>query len=224
MAEARPLPAVTGVLLAGVAGFVDTTTFIGLHGLFAAHVTGNFVLLGASLVQGSGGLLAKLTTFPVFILSIMATRLAETRLGAPLWALLLAMAALLACFALCGVALGPFQDPDGTALIVTGAFAVAAMGIQNALGRTLLASVMPTTIMTGNTTGVVLALTDWLRGGVAAAELARLRGVLQVLGGFALGCALGAAGLLLVGFWALLLPVTALAWLSAATRWPGPSG
>src|SRR5689334_8131754 len=37
-------------LLSFNGGFVDTAGFIGLQGLFTAHVTGNFVTLGASLV------------------------------------------------------------------------------------------------------------------------------------------------------------------------------
>ena len=42
------------------AGFVDTAGFLALQGLFTAHVTGNFVTLGASLVLGTSGALAKL--------------------------------------------------------------------------------------------------------------------------------------------------------------------
>ncbi len=34
-------------LRAFTAGFVDTTGFVALFGLFTAHVTGNFVLIGA---------------------------------------------------------------------------------------------------------------------------------------------------------------------------------
>lgn len=49
-AEAR-IPA----LLSVNGGYVDTMSFIGLHGLFAAHVTGNFVTLGAALVTGTTG-------------------------------------------------------------------------------------------------------------------------------------------------------------------------
>ena len=33
------------------AGYVDTASFLALHGLFAAHVTGNFVTLGAALIS-----------------------------------------------------------------------------------------------------------------------------------------------------------------------------
>jgi uncharacterized membrane protein YoaK (UPF0700 family) len=39
------------LLLSLNAGFVDTAGFLALQGLFTAHVTGNFVTLGASLVR-----------------------------------------------------------------------------------------------------------------------------------------------------------------------------
>ena len=49
------------------AGYVDTAGFLALGGLFTAHVTGNFVTLGASLVHhGSDGALSKLSPQPVF--------------------------------------------------------------------------------------------------------------------------------------------------------------
>jgi uncharacterized membrane protein YoaK (UPF0700 family) len=45
------------VLLSFTAGFVDTASFLGLEGLFTAHVTGNFVTLSATLVYGTHGVL-----------------------------------------------------------------------------------------------------------------------------------------------------------------------
>src|SRR5258708_4799448 len=42
------------MLLSFIAAFVDTWGFIGLFGLFSAHVTGNFVLIGAALVHPDG--------------------------------------------------------------------------------------------------------------------------------------------------------------------------
>ncbi|MGN8139206.1 DUF1275 family protein, partial [Paraburkholderia sp. 22099] len=47
-------------LLAGIAGFVDTLSFVALYGLFTAHVTGNFVLIGAGVGGYGQGILLKL--------------------------------------------------------------------------------------------------------------------------------------------------------------------
>ena len=41
----------SAALLAFTAGCTDTIGFVALYGLFTAHVTGNFVLLGASIVS-----------------------------------------------------------------------------------------------------------------------------------------------------------------------------
>lgn len=196
-----------GPLLAAIAGFVDTVTFVGLHGLFAAHVTGNFVLIGAALVLGTGGIAAKLATFPVFMLAVLAARLASRRTARPARRLLLAKTALLAAFAILAVTLGPFADPDGWRLILAAAFAVAAMGVQNALMRIAYPGIAPTTIMTGNTTGLMLDLADRLAGVADAPARARLARLGWTIGGFALGCAAGAAGYAVFGFAALLAPV-----------------
>ena len=41
-------------------GYVDAAGFLALQGLFTAHVTGNFVTLGATLAFGTTGAVAKL--------------------------------------------------------------------------------------------------------------------------------------------------------------------
>src|ERR1700749_3947074 len=64
-----------GALLSFNGGYVDTAGFLTLHGLFTAHVTGNFVTFGASLVNGTSGAIAKLLALPVFCLTILAARL-----------------------------------------------------------------------------------------------------------------------------------------------------
>ena len=74
MAEARPRAA-SGTLSVGlsfVAGFVDTFAVVALFLLFAAHVTGNFVVIGAELVKSAPGVVAKLLTLPVFMVTIAA--------------------------------------------------------------------------------------------------------------------------------------------------------
>jgi uncharacterized membrane protein YoaK (UPF0700 family) len=182
------------VLLSFTAGFVDTASFLGLEGLFTAHVTGNFVTLGATLVYGTHGVLAKLLALPEFVLVVALTRLAGAALAAhrmPALRLLLAgeVAFLLAFFML-AAALGPFPNSDTPAALLTGFSGVAAMAMQNALHRVHLAGVPPSTIMTGNTTQAALDAIDLLRG---AGPTAIIRGRFgRTLGGilcFAAGCA-----------------------------------
>jgi len=207
MAETAAAPSLRGPVLAAIAGCVDTIAFVGLHGLFAAHVTGNFVLIGAALVLGTGGILAKLATFPVFVLAVAAGRVAARRLQAPARPLVAAKALLLTTFMILGLALGPFDDPDGGALVLTATATVAAMGLQNALMRLAYPTLAPTTIMTGNTTGMVIDLVDLATRTLAPEGRARLARIGRVVLGFTLGCAAGAGGYALVGFGALLIPL-----------------
>ena len=46
-------------VLAAIAGYVDTLSFVALFGLFTAHVTGNFVTLAAALLYGTHGAIGK---------------------------------------------------------------------------------------------------------------------------------------------------------------------
>jgi uncharacterized membrane protein YoaK (UPF0700 family) len=71
------------IALAFVAGFVDTCGFVALFGLFSAHVTGNFVLLGASLIRPHAGVIAKLLALPVFMAAVAGTRLFLIRRSRP---------------------------------------------------------------------------------------------------------------------------------------------
>ena len=71
---AAPLKMTLPLLLSLNAGFVDTAGFLALQGLFTAHVTGNFVTLGAALVLGTSGAVAKLLALPVFCIVVIASR------------------------------------------------------------------------------------------------------------------------------------------------------
>jgi len=89
-------------VLAFLLGFVDTAAFIHMQSLFVAHVTGNFVLLGAAAVasggEGSGHEVLQLAALPIFFTAAMLTgaiapRLAPARsLAAFLWGAALLMA------------------------------------------------------------------------------------------------------------------------------------
>ena len=54
--------------LSAVAGMADSAGFILLDGLFIAHVTGNFVLIGAAVARGTTGIVSKILTLPAFFL------------------------------------------------------------------------------------------------------------------------------------------------------------
>src|SRR5262245_38900158 len=215
---------VVAALLSFNGGFVDTAGFLGLEGLFTAHVTGNFVTLGAALVFGTHGVIAKLLALPEFIVVVALARLAGAALqthGLPALRILLAakVILLLAFFAL-AVLLGPFSTSDAPAGLLTGFAGVAAMSIQNAVQRVHFASLPPSTIMTGNTTQAVLDAVDLLRGmktEEAAAVRARLHRTLGSILYFACGCGVAAALYFWIGFWCLVVPVVVGA-LSAMIR------
>src|SRR6266446_863181 len=86
------------LLLSLNAGYVDTAGFLALQGLFTAHVTGNFVTLGAALVLGSAGAVAKLLALPVFCIVVIVTRLfaqSLPKLGLPILRTMLSLQLLL---------------------------------------------------------------------------------------------------------------------------------
>lgn len=61
----------TRLSLIFVAGFCDTTSFIHMHGVFTAHITGNIVLFAASLARGLQETdYLKIITFPVFMFGV----------------------------------------------------------------------------------------------------------------------------------------------------------
>jgi uncharacterized membrane protein YoaK (UPF0700 family) len=218
-----------GPLRAFTAGFVDTVGFVALFGLFTAHVTGNFVLIGASIAEFHGGIVAKLIALPVFIVAVALTHLFVTqrqRRGASaVGALTLFEALFLAAFMAAGLAASPFTDSDSPTAIATGMLAVTAMAIQNAGARSVFAALSPTTVMTGNVTQIVIDAVDLVATPAKAAEAkTRLQKMLPPVLAFATGALAGGLSYVHVGFWSLLLPLGAVmtAW-SLLRRSASPS-
>jgi uncharacterized membrane protein YoaK (UPF0700 family) len=228
MTPAHPTPIVGGSrrtpgdasLLSFVAAFVDTCGFVGLFQLFTAHVTGNFVLMGAALVNRRGDVLAKLIAFPVFILAVAVTvlmadalqRRGKSRVGPLLWA----EAALLVTAVALPLLVGAPQQADDARTLAIGMTMVLAMGLQNALMRLDLAALPPTTVMTGNVTQVTIDLIALGRNDSATREIARerLRRMAGPIAAFVLGAAGGAGGYAVLGFTSLLLPAAICALLA----------
>lgn len=205
------------VLLSANGGYVDTAGFLALHGLFTTHVTGNFVTLGAALVLGTSGAVAKLLALPMFCIVVIATRLLSgvlaarnLRSGVPvLRALVGFKVALLILGAALAIGLGPFASGDGWAALLTGMTLVAAMAIQNAIHRIHMSAAPPTTIMTGNTTQIMIDLADLMRGVPADARDAirsRMSRMTGSVAAFAAGCAAAALIYAKQDVWCFLLP------------------
>ncbi len=148
-------------------GYVDTAGFLALQGLFTAHVTGNFVTIGASLTHGTSGIVAKLLALPMFCIVVGLVRLSSdrlSRLGSTSLNVLAAMKiGLFIVAAVLAIRFGPFRDGDSAMAILTGMTLVAGMAIQNAIHRIFFPKDPPTTLMTGSTTQIMLDLADLLR-------------------------------------------------------------
>lgn len=214
-----PLP----FLLSFNGGYVDTTGFLALGGLFTAHVTGNFVTLGATVAMGTGGTLAKLLALPMFCVIVLLTRVGSTLLKnnglAVLRPLLLTKLVLLFFVAVLAVSYGPFRDANSGASLATGMTMIAAMAIQNALHRVHLTKSPPSTLMTGTTTQIMLDLADLISRrpveDVTAAKMRLKRMIFSVIA-FASGCALAAGAFVLSPVWCFAVPVlvSALAFIA----------
>ena len=219
-----------GAALAFVAGFVDAAAFIALTGLFTAHVTGNFVLIGTELVASSSGVVAKLLALPVFVGAVAGARVLalvlERRGVDPLPWLLAVEVALLAGFGLCGTVWSPLGAADGAASITVGMLAVAAMGLQNAVGRLSLGHLAPTTVMTVSVSQAVIDATDLALGSGEQREQTRKRflRVLPAIAAFAAGALCGAYGIAHLAFGSIVLPLSVLVVLIVASAAPADAG
>lgn len=153
--------------LAFVAGFVDTATFVHLSGLFAAHVTGNFVVFAAALSRGvEAADYAKLGTFPVFVFAVLLGTIlhgSKDEQQPKKWVRLLALEAVLllvsgAAAAACVQVFGSI-DLDFVDLLVAFTLVVA-MGLQNGVHRQTPGPM--STVMTGNVTAFTTMIGQWL--------------------------------------------------------------
>ncbi|HYQ07595.1 MAG TPA: YoaK family protein [Xanthobacteraceae bacterium] len=219
------------VLLSFVAGYLDTYTYLTLFGLFAAQVTGSFVIAGAEFVASDFGIAGKLLAIVAFLVAAAATTacivLARDAGRAILpWmlgleALLLAIFAAIVVF---GPAVKNAHDWHG---IVAGLFAAMAMGAQSVLVRLLMQDIPQTNVMTGNMTQLGIAVTELVitgrrsarsGAGAAASEVAKARSrlitVLAIAIGFLAGAAAGAIAFATIGLRGTFAAVVIIAGLA----------
>jgi uncharacterized membrane protein YoaK (UPF0700 family) len=215
------------IVLSVTAGSTDIISFLGLNGLFTAHITGNLVILAARVVAGEPAPVAPILSVPVFIVVIILTRMLAARLDsrgiASLRPLLFLQFVLLAGFLILCVAPGTRIDPNATDAIVAGMLGVSAMAVQNALVQLSLKGAPSTAAMTSNVTGFAMDIGEVLVGSEAAAVAEARKNVARILPpiiGFAAGCAIGAACEARFGLLSLTLPA-ALALLACALGFAG---
>ncbi len=203
--EDPPVPLLMPVLLSLVADYLDSYTYLSLFGLFAAQVTGSFVIAGAEFVTSDFGIAGKLIAIAAFVAAAAATAAfciaaREARRDAlvgmlGLEALLLALFVGLMLF---GPAVRDARDWHG---ILAGVFAAMAMGAQSVMVRLLMKDIPQTNVMTGNMTQLGIALTELImarrrfdhsrHGELAVRDFAQARERLVTVSAIAVGFLLG---------------------------------
>ena len=108
-------------VLSWVAGYVDTAGFLGLNGLFTAHVTGNLIVAGAE-IAGVGGeaVWVRLAVIPVFMASVALTTVIAKTQQPKFSKLLWFEAVMLLIFAVVSVAVPAYFLTKRTSLRLTG--------------------------------------------------------------------------------------------------------
>jgi uncharacterized membrane protein YoaK (UPF0700 family) len=186
-------------VLSLVAGSLDITGFLGLGGLFTAHITGNLVVLAARLVAHEPSPLSYAISVPVFIVILVLTRLLVDgldRIAIPSLVPLLGLQFffLLLTLGIC-FATGPRADADGPGITLAGMMAVSGMAVQNALVRVSLTGAPSTAVMTTNVTVFAMDIGEiWFGTNEADRAKARIRArrTWPAIAGFLVGCVLGA--------------------------------
>ena len=156
-------------VLSVIAGATDAIGFLGLQGLFTAHITGNVVILAAKFLARDPAPVAQLISVPLFMVALILTRLLAGGLEkwriASLVPLLTLQFLLLAGFLAITATAGPRIDPNALMMIAAGMLGVAAMAVQNALVRISLKRVPSTAVMTTNLTVFTMDIGEILLGG-----------------------------------------------------------
>lgn len=217
------------ILLALVAGWVDAGSFIGLHHIMAAHITGNLVILAADIATGFQATdLLKILILPIFFVGVMAMTLVHDRYVAlyddparHIRGMLVIEAVLIAGTG----AIGLLVSIAGWVLDLWLALAVAtpvtlAMALHNAIHRLYPIVGPATTVMTGNITQFFIDRTRGLAGHASRSlinDMPKDNSLLPILIlAFGFGCVMGAAATQQAGNGAFLVPA-ALILIAAAT-------
>ena len=211
--------AAIGGLLAFNGGYVDAAGFLGLHGLFAAHITGNLATLCAAIVLGSKGYLGKMLALPEFVAVIALARVAGAGLRArnyPARDVLLATEfMLLPCSLRWRKASGRLRTTTARPRSPPRFAAIAAMAVQNDVQRVYLPAPAADHLHDRQrhaTPPSGRSASSSATGREPATTRAAVGRMAINLAAFAVGCALAALLYWAVGFWCLALPLGVSCW------------
>ncbi|HMF09305.1 MAG TPA: YoaK family protein, partial [Thermoanaerobaculia bacterium] len=189
-------------LLSVIAGLVDVTGFYTLGNILTAHITGNLVIVSASLVRREPLYAAQVLAIPVFVLALTALWLiawTSRKNGLSLARVFLWLQFLLifTVFVFSVIA-KPSANPHGLTAGIAAMLAISAMACQYALFRLAIPEEVTTASMTGNLTNATLAFVDHLsrRRPLLKDDAERMRTSLNLLFGFLAGCAVAAVAVL----------------------------
>lgn len=199
------------LILAIVAGFCDTITFVTARE-FSSHVTGNFIIFAYDIIKGADTTSwIKLISFPVFVIAVMTggwvVSKTSNKCSILLWeGIILAVTGFI-------MLIFKLKHFDSVWLEYGAVMPIVfAMGLQNAFGKLFGKETYgPTTIMTGNVTQAALDLWEMLKTKFNNDMLLKsFKNQSFTLGGFLIGCLLGALAGEITGLSAVLLPGIAL--------------
>jgi uncharacterized membrane protein YoaK (UPF0700 family) len=202
-------------LLAWVAGFCDTATFVGGNSIFSAHVTGNFILFAAQVVSENNHAASwlKLLSLPVFIVAVIVGGWIAER-SQRKYKILYSEGIILMICGIAAILLPMVKGIDEKVIIYLIVMTtVLGMGLQNAFGKLYAKETLgPTTMMTGNVTQASLDLGHLIRKGIMVDEQTWMSFKKQLLtiSGFLAGCIIGGALSKWVGLGALIIPGAAI--------------
>jgi uncharacterized membrane protein YoaK (UPF0700 family) len=223
IATSLSVPAV----LSFVAAFVDVVCYLGLFDTFVAFITGTIIIMFAELAKPNGTTMNKITILPIFLIALSAWTLLIKTVRTKgyqviLHHILLIQAILLALTMLLANRFAPLPGPDSWQTVAVTAVAVFAMALQTTAMAMLLHFHTPTTMMTGNTTTLMVQVWNagpaaryWAGNPPKLSRNALIRRYAAAVLGFLSGGIAGAAGWTFAGFLSLAVPAAVLAGFSA---------
>jgi uncharacterized membrane protein YoaK (UPF0700 family) len=226
--------------LSFIAGLVDVTSFVLLNGLFAAHVTGNLVVLGADLALHRPVRQSTALAVVVFIAVTAALAAAVDTSGREHYrwtqTFLWWQFACLAATAVVAPVLGPKASHHTSIEVLIALLAVAAMACQNALLHLTFKRAPSTAVMTGNIVASTIALVGLALNGRRrtvpneptpswkadrALDRTDWLALWPLLLGFIVGCVSGAFASRVVSWWAWTGPALVSGILAVAVTKAG---